>query len=80
MTYATAANDPRPLRPLTRDQAQAALNMEENREAMEKAELLCSQLKELAAVYLDEEQQSTVADYLSDMMNESFAVFEGDLS
>ena len=80
MNYATAMNDPRPLRPLNRDQAQAALNLSEDREALAKAKLICSQLKELAAVYLDEEHQSTVSDYLSDMLGETFAAFEGDLS
>ncbi|MDF1685332.1 MAG: hypothetical protein P1U50_00970 [Parvibaculaceae bacterium] len=80
MSYATTPNDPRPPRPLTRDQAQAALNLREEQEVLDKARSLCNQLKELAGASLSDDCQSTVSDYLDDMMDETFGAFQGDLS
>ena len=79
MNYATAMNDPRPLRPLNRDQAQAALNLKESRDLLDKADRHFEFLKKLAAG-LGPEQQKYFADCLDDLRADTFAGFQGDLS
>lgn len=60
------------------DLNQAALDLHESQKAEHLANELVHKLNCLARIYLTEEQQSTLKDYMTDAMSETFSAYKGD--
>lgn len=57
---------------------QAACDLSDSQRAETLANEHVKELNRLAAIYLTEEQQSTLKDYMTDAMNETFSAYKGD--
>lgn len=60
------------------DLNQTARNLADSRRAETLAKVAVKTLNYLARIYLTEEQQSTLKDYMTDAMNETFSAYKGD--